>query len=182
MSQSWLSDMSEPIGRLPIFNGASFLYPPSVMASYICPVPSHLNGRMVSLDTRADIGFFCAARGVSLSENDVDADLNDIKEVISNYINSAPDLVTGRFYRLKYTDNEVCWQLTSSDGLRVYLLYVHILADVNSPFSYIKMVDLDKRKNYQLLDNQEIYSGDALMHMGIDLPYSSAIQLSLIHI
>ena len=176
MSQSWLSDMSEPIGRLPIFNGASFLYPPSVMSSYICPVPNHLNGRMVSLDTRADIGFFCAARGVSLSESDVDTDLNDLKEVISNYNNTAPDLVTGRFYRLKYTDNEVYWQLNSLDGARVYLLYVHILASVNSPFPHIKMVDLDKRKNYQLLDNQEIYSGDALMHMGIDLPYSSAIQ------
>jgi len=178
MSQSWTSDMSEPIGRLPIQNGASHLFPPCVMASYIGPVPSHLNGRKVSVKTRAEVGFFCAARGLSLNAEDVDADFDELKYYAKLYKETADDVVNGRFHRLQFDSNEVCWQLTSIDGARIYLGYFHILSAANLPFRKAKLVDIDPHRQYRLQGSDASYGGDALMHMGIDLPYVCAMQYS----
>lgn len=176
MSQGWVSDMSEPIGRLPIINGASYIFPPSVLASYICPVPSHLNGRQVSLKTRAEVGFFCAARGLSLNAEDVDKDFDALKAYAKMYQDTAEDVVNGNFYRVQYSDNEVVWQLNSADGSTVYLGYFHILSAANLPFRKARLVNLDAEKQYRLVDSELSFGGDALMAMGLDMPYVCAMQ------
>jgi len=176
MSQGWVSDMSEPIGRLPIINGASHLFPPSVLASYICPVPSHLNGRQVSLKTRAEVGFFCGARGLSLNAEDVDKDFDDLKHYAKMYQDTSEDVVNGTFYRVKYETNEVVWQLNSADGMTVYLGYFHILSAPNLPFRKVRLLNLDANKHYTLVDGDISYGGDALMNMGLDMPYVCAMQ------
>ncbi len=178
MAQGWVSDMSEPIGRLPIINGASYLFPPSVLASYICPVPSHLNGRKVSLKTRAEVGFFCAARGVSLNAEDVDQDFEGLTRYAKMYRETADDVVNGYFYRVQYDQNEVVWQLNSEDGNTVYLGYFHILSAANLPFRKAHLVNLDAAKQYRLVDSDLSFGGDALMNMGLDLPYVCAMQQS----
>jgi len=178
MAQTWTSDMSEPIGRLPIQNGASYLFPPSVQASYIGPVPSHINGRQVSLKTRAEVGFFCAARGLSLNAEDLDQDFEGLKHYAKFYRDTADDAVNGTFQRLRYDDNEVCWQLTSADKSTVYLGYFHILSGANLPFQNARLLGLDADAQYQLDDTELVFGGDALMQMGIDLPYVSAMQWS----
>jgi len=176
MSQSWVSDMSEPIGRLPIINGASHLFPPCVMASYICPVPSHLNGRQVSLKTRAEVGFFCAARGLSLNAEDVDKDFEALQHYAKLYQDTADDVANGQFYRVQYDDNEVVWQLNSADGNTVYLGYFHILSAANLPFRKTRLVDLQANAQYRLVDSDFSFGGDALMNMGLDMPYVCAMQ------
>ena len=176
MSQGWVSDMSEPIGRLPIINGASLLFPPSVLASYIGPVPGHQNGRDVSLKTRAEVGFFCAARGLSINLEDINADEQELKHYIELYKDTADDLVDGHFYRLKYTANEVCWQLSSADGGRIYVGYFHILSGPNLPFRRVKLQGLGIDAKYQLQSNEAVYGADSLMRLGIDLPYLDAMQ------
>lgn len=181
MSQGWVSDMSEPIGRLPIINGASQLFPLSVLASYICPVPSHLNGRQVSLKTRAEVGFFCAARGLSLNIEDVEKDFEALQYYAKLYNETADDVVNGKFYRVQYQDNEVIWQLNSADGNSVYLGYFHRLSAANLPFRRARLLELDAAAHYQLLDTQSVangltFGGDALMNMGLDMPYVCAMQ------
>lgn len=178
MSQGWVSDMSEPIGRLPIINGASYLYPPSVLASYIGPVPSHQNDRLASVKTRAEVGFFCAARGLSLNVADIDQDEAELKHFINRYKDSAEDVVNGRFHRLQYTRNEVCWQITSEDESTVYLGYFHILSAPNLPLRRAMLRGLDPDAKYTLEGSDAVYGGDSLMNMGIDLAYVHAMQLS----
>ena len=176
MSQGWVSDMSEPIGRLPIINGASHLFPPSVLASYIGPVPGHQNGRDVSLKTRAEVGFFCAARGLSLNVPDIEADEEELKHYIQLYKDSADDVVSGTFYRLKNTGNEVCWQLISADQQRIYLGYFHILSDPNLPYRRARLVGLESDAVYESSLTGKQHGGDALMRLGLDLPYLDAMQ------
>ena len=178
MSQGWVSDMSEPIGRLPIINGASYLFPPSVLASYIGPVPSHQNGRLASIKTRAEVGFFCAARGLSLSIADIDSNEVELKATIELYKRSARDLVTASFHRIIYNANEVCWQLISADQKTIYLGYFHILSAPNLPYRRARLVGLQGSARYRLKSNGDVYAGDSLMHMGLDLPYVHAMQLS----
>ncbi|MEO0369396.1 MAG: alpha-galactosidase, partial [Pseudomonadota bacterium] len=171
MAQGWVSDMSEPIGRLEIFNGASYFYPASTMASYIGPQPSHQNGRAVSLQTRADVAFFCAARGLSLNRDDLLDNNEALKSHLSHYKSTAQDVVEGQLYRLLNDGNQVAWQLTSRDGKRVYLGYFHILSKPNLPLRRIKLIGLNSDAKYRLVQpawqhGQPSYSGAELGNYG----------------
>ncbi len=176
MAQGWVSDMCDPVGRLSIINGASHLFPLSTLASYIGPVPNHQNGRVTSIKMRKEVGFFAAARGLSLNQSDLIHNQEELKQAIALYKDTAEDLLGGAFHRLKYTDNEVCWQLTSPDGQRIYLGYFHILAAPNLPYRRVKLVNLDGQSQYQEKLSGGVYGGDALMHLGVDLPYVDAMQ------
>lgn len=171
MAQGWVSDMSEPIGRLAIINGASYLFPLSVLASYIGPVPSHQNGRAASLKLRGEVGFFSAARGLSLNVDDINTDRQALKHYVELYKSTAKDLVEGTFYRIQYNDNEVGWQLSSSDGNTVYIGYFHILSAPNLPFRRLHLMALEPDQQYELKDRGESYSGEALMRVGLDMPH-----------
>ncbi len=176
MSQGWVSDMCDPIGRLSIIGGASHLFPLSTLASYIGPVPNHQNGRITSVKMRKEVGFFASARGLSLNEADLAADEEAIKQAIALYKDTAQDLVAGDFHRIKNTGNEVCWQLNSECGKRVYVGYYHVLSAPNLPFRRAKLVDLDPSAEYRLQSSGASFGGDALMALGVDLPYVDAMQ------
>ena len=97
------------------------------------------------------------------------------------YNDTADDVVNGKFYRVQYQDNEVVWQLNSADGSTVYLGYFHILSAANLPFRRARLLELDAAAQYQLLDRQLAasdlsFGGDALMSMGLDMPYVCAMQ------
>jgi alpha-galactosidase len=163
--------MSDPIGRLQIINGASYLYPTDTMAAYIGPSPNHQNGRVTSLQTRFLAGFFCAARGLSLSESDLAAHRDELFKYTEMARRSAEDMIGGRFDRLINNGNEICWQLTSADNNTVYVLYFHILSAPNLPFRRAYMTGLDAGADYLLSEDGSSYKGDGLMNSGLALPY-----------
>lgn len=171
MPQGWISDMSDPIGRLQIINGASYIYPTDTMAAYIGPSPNHQNGRVSSLQTRFLAGFFCAARGVSLNESDMAAHKDELCKYTDMARHSAKDMIGGRFNRLLNNGNEMCWQFTAADEATVYLLYFHILAAPNLPFRRAYMTGLDPASDYLLVEDGTSYKGDSLMRSGLALPY-----------
>lgn len=171
MPQTWTSDMCDPVGRLDIVNGASYLFPLDVTAAYIGPSPNHQNGRVSSIQTRFMAGVFCAARGMSLNEQDLADNHEELKSLMAFAKTTAPDMVGGRFDRLIKTDNEVCWQYTTRDSSKVYVAYFHILAAPNLPFRRARLVGLEEGADYVLQDDKSHYKGDALMKNGLPLPY-----------
>lgn len=170
MPQGWISDMCDPVGRLAIIGGASYLYPLDVMAAYIGPSPNHQNGRVSSLRTRFLAGVFCAARGVSLNEADIAAHQDEITDWMAFAKETKADMVGGRFDRVKNTGNDVAWQYSSRDEKTVYLAYFHILSGPNMPFRRAYFVGLEPTAAYQLTDSNETYRGDILMHSGLPMP------------
>ncbi len=173
MPQTWTSDMCDPVGRLNIINGASYLFPLDVTAAYVGPSPNHQNGRVSSIQTRFMAGVFCAARGMSLNEQDLADNHDELKGLMEFAGRTAPDMVGGRFDRLIKSDNEVCWQYTTRDEKTVYVAYFHILAAPNLPFRRARLVGLDDRATYVLQDDKSAFQGDALMNNGLPLPYVS---------
>lgn len=178
MPQTWTSDMSDPIGRLDIIHGASYMFPLDVMAAYIGPSPNHQNGRVSSIKTRFLAGVFCSARGVSLSEADISVHLEELCTHFRFTKDTAQDMIGGRFDRLIKNKNEVCWQFTNRDKSRVYVAYFHILAAPNLPFRRAHLTGLDILSEYKLTEDGSLYRGDALMHKGLSLPYVSTDQQS----
>jgi len=177
MPQGWISDMCDPVGRLEIINGASYLYPLDTTAAYIGPSPNHQNGRVSSLQTRFMAGIFCAARGVSLNEATIDAHKDELKNLMALAKETSADMVGGRFDRLVKTKNEVCWQYTSRERDTVYLAYFHILAAPNLPFRRARLTGLDPSAIYNLQEDGTRYQGDALMHSGMPMPYVATGQV-----
>jgi len=178
MAQGWISDMCDPFGRLDIINGASYLYPLDTMAAYIGPSPNHQNGRVSSVQTRFLAGVFCAARGISLSEAEIEADKSELQHFMALAKSTRFDMVGGRFDRLIKNDNETCWQYTDADGRTVYLAYFHKLAAPNLPFRRAHMVGLEPGHDYLLVEDGARYQGDALMRNGMPLPYVSTGHVS----
>ncbi|MDT8429432.1 MAG: alpha-galactosidase, partial [Pseudomonadales bacterium] len=176
MAQGWLSDMCDPVGRLEIVNGASYLFPPSTMAAYIGPSPNHQNGRISSLQSRGHVTFFCAARGVSLSATEMEAEQAGLQDLVSCYRESADMVVNAGFHRLLKTGNEVCWQLTAADGSEVYLGYFYLLASPNAQFRRVRLRGLDPQSFYCRAGRKEKLSGAALMHAGLAMPVMSLNQ------
>ncbi len=170
MPQGWISDMCDPIARLSIIGGASHLFPLDVTAAYIGPSPNHQNGRVTSVKTRFMAGVFCAARGVSLSEADIETHKDEVKDYMAFAKATADDMIGGTFDRVKKTANEVAWQYTTRDGNTVYLAYFHILSAPNLPFRRAHLVGLDPSADYHLEDSDENYRGDALMQSGMPMP------------
>ena len=178
MAQNWTSDMCDPIGRLDIINGCSYLFPLDVTAAYIGPSPNHQNGRISSIETRFNAGAFCAARGISLNEDDIETHKEELQSLMAFAQKTAPDMVGGRFDRLVKTENEVCWQYTSRDEYTVYLAYFHILSAPNLPFRRARLVGLDSNSDYLLVEDGTRYAGDALMQNGMLLPYVATGQVN----
>ena len=178
MAQNWTSDMCDPIGRLDIINGCSYLFPLDVTAAYIGPSPNHQNGRVSSLQSRFNAGVFCAARGISLNEADMDAHRAELQNFMKFANATASDFVGGRFDRLIRTGNDICWQYTSRDELTIYLLYFHILAAPNLPFRRVRLIGLDPMENYKLEADGTEYAGDELIQNGMPLPYVATGQVN----
>ena len=177
MPQGWISDMCDPVGRMDIINGASYLYPLDVTAAYIGPSPNHQNGRVSSVQTRFMAGVFCAARGVSLNEVEIDENIDEIRRLVALANATSADMVGGHFNRLVKNKNEVCWQYTSRDEETVYVVYFHILSAPNLPFRRARLVGLDPSAVYELQDKSETYQGDALMQSGMPMPYVATGQV-----
>jgi len=108
---------------------------------------------------------------VSLNVPDIDSDIDELKAAISLYKETADDLSNGRFYRLRYSANEVCWQLSSADDRRIYVGYFHILSCPNAPYRRARLQGLDSQSHYRLVSKNQVYGGAALMNLGVDLPY-----------
>lgn len=174
--QTWTSDMCDPIGRLDIIHGASYLYPSNLLTAYVGPSPNHQNGRVTSLNTRFLAGIFCAGRGYSLNKKDLHAHKDAIKNQVQFIKRTQEDVLDGKFYRLLKKENQVCWQYNNADASSIYLCYFHLLSRPNLPYHIIKMKDLNPDARYRRKDNSEIYNGDTLMNNGLPLPYVTVFQ------
>ena len=169
--QTWTSDMCDPIGRLDIVHGASYLYPSDILAAYVGPSPNHQNGRVTSIESRYLAGVFCAARGFSLNIDELGPDEIKSVDMYADFTKqTASDMLGGSFYRLVRHKNHVIWQYSTKDDAKVYVLYFNILSAANEPVRRVCLKDLDKHASYQLRQEGKSYRGDTLMHAGVELP------------
>lgn len=168
MPQGWISDMCDPVGRLSIINGASHLFPPDVMAAYVGPSPNHQNGRISSIKARYHAGLPCASHGLSLNAGDIETNRISLKRYVDQSKQSASDRLGARFDRLRHTQNETIWQMTSADGMTTHVMAFHILNAPNLPQRRVRLRGLDPDAHYAL-DAGSTYPGNLLMHRGLDL-------------
>ena len=106
--QIWASDDTDPIERLDIQKGLSYLYPVSTMGAHVSASPHSMTFRSTPLETRFHVAAF-GAFGYELDLGSISSlSKKEIKEQVSYYKQHRSTFQFGRFYRIdEESDYEV---------------------------------------------------------------------------
>lgn len=148
--QIWLSDNTDPIARLDIQKGASYLYPLSAMGAHVSASPHAQTLRSTPLPTRFNVSCFgCLGYELDLTALKP-VEENEIREQIKFYKQHRRTLQFGAFSRGEGLPE---WQETfscvSADGREAVAGNFRRLADSAPGFDTVSVPGLDKTAQYQ---------------------------------
>lgn len=172
MPQTWTSDDTDAVERLKIQYGTSLVYPISSMGAHVSAVPNHQVHRVTSLEMRGHVamagnfGYELDIAGMPREELDL------VKEQVAVYKEIRETIQFGDFYRLMspFEGNETAWIFVSPDKQEAVFFYYKVLGEPNEPFCSVRLHGLDVEASYEVLETGEVYGGDEVMHIGINIP------------
>ena len=199
----WTSDTNDALDRQAIQRGASYFLPQNVMGTHIGPQRCHVTGRTLSMAMRAATALM-GHMGAELNLlSEPEADLEQLKAAIALYKVHRNLLHAGDLYRLDTpvylnafgvvatNKSEAIFSLAfltghqatlpiqlAFDGLeptaryRIRLIWPQVWKPVISPC----IID-----SLNLQDDGSVFSGEALMRVGIQLPLVFPETVLLIH-
>ena len=139
--QVWCSDNTDPIERLMIQEGLSYLYPQSAFGAHVSASPHAQTLRATPLSTRGNVSFF-GCLGYELDLNHLlPVEEKEIKAQTELYKKYRRTFQFGTFYRLKNG-----WQV--SDGNTVLAGVFHGFRSAAPGWEYLRLKDMEKEKCY----------------------------------
>ena len=171
--QIWCSDNTDAINRTRIQYGTSFFYPVSAMGAHVSAVPNHQTGRVTSFHTRgvtAMAGTFGYELNPALLS---DEEKQQIREQIASYKKYERLINEGTYWRLSdpIHDEIAAWMSVSKEQDRALVSVVRLMAEANQAAVYVRLRGLKPEAVYLEEYSEKQYSGAALMHTGIVLPF-----------
>ena len=150
--QIWASDDTDPIERLDIQGGLSYLYPQSTMGAHVSASPHQQTLRETPLSTR----FNTAAFGVLGYELELKymtkAELRELREQIKFYKAHRRTLQYGRFYRFdEHKSNKRHWQVSSQDGKEHIVGHFQTLCTASEGPDMLRVHNLSAGASYHLV-------------------------------
>ena len=179
--QYWVSDNNNPIDRLKLHYGTSFVYPISTMGAHISD-----SGKFVPLQTKAVVAM-CGTFGYELDASKLSEEEQDIcREQSDLFRKYYPIIFSGDYYRLSNpfeVGNMTAWQHVTKDKTESLLSVVVTNLTCNGPQEYVKAKGLIPDAMYRINDGEQVLSGAALMHAGLpidrEVPEYSSFQFYL---
>ena len=180
--QYWVSDNNNPIDRLKLHYGTSFVYPTSAMGAHISD-----SGRFVPLETKAVVAM-CGTFGYELDATHLSRKEQKICKKQSDLFRKYYHITfRGDFYRLTNPfepGNMTAWQHVTKDKKESLLSVVVTNLTCNGPQEYVRAKGLIPDAMYSVNGSKETRSGAALMNAGIpinrEVPEYSAFQFYLV--
>ena len=68
-------------------------------------------------------------------------------------------------------DNFAAWQYVAKDGRKALLCMYQFHVVPNGPSSRVRMTGLEPEALYKRADTEEVFSGAALMNVGVPVPF-----------
>ncbi|MDY5987215.1 alpha-galactosidase [Sporofaciens sp. SGI.106] len=167
--QIWCSDNTDAVDRVRIQYGTSFGYPVSTVGSHVSAVPNHQTGRITSMHTRGVVAM-AGTFGYELDLGKLTKEeKEEIRQQVADYKKYAPLIQNGTYYRLTnpFTDETGAWAFVSEDQREVLLNVVLLEMHGNMTVPYVKLQGLDSDALYKDELSGKVYSGSALMEMGM---------------
>ncbi len=151
--QVWTSDDTDPIERLTIQQGASYLYPQSVMGAHVSAAPHGQTLRQTPLATRGNVSYFgCLGYELDLKHL-LPVEVKEIRQQIAFYKCYREIFQYGTFTR-----HALGWQVT--DGKTALAGVFHELVHAAPPYEQLRVTGLDREKRYR------VYSLDQAIRVG----------------
>ncbi len=180
--QYWVSDNNNPIDRLKLHYGTSFVYPTCTMGAHISD-----SGKFVPLETKAVVAM-CGTFGYELDATHLTKEEQEICwEQSQRFRKYYPILFKGDYYRLTNPfkmGNMTAWQHVTKDKGESLLSVVVTNLTCNGPQEYIRAKGLDPNAMYIVNGGETAYSGSALMHAGLpinrEIPEYTSFQFHLV--
>ena len=170
--QIWCSDNTDPVDRLQIQYGTSFIYPASSVGAHVSASPNHQTGRCTSLKTRGVVAM-AGTFGYELDLGEISEEEKDeIRVQIAQYKEFAPLVQKGMYYRLTnpQTANEGAWEFVSEDQREALVQAVSVRQHANMTVDYIKVKGLKENAMYRETESGRLYNSTALREAGIPMP------------
>ena len=141
--QVWASDDTDPIERLTIQEGCSYLYPQSVVGAHVSAAPHAQTLRTTPLSTRANVAFFgCLGYELDLKHL-LSVEVKEIKAQIAFYKQYREIFQYGDFRRTK-----LGWQV--SDGDLTLAGVFHGLVHAAPGYEQLRVAGLEKDARYRV--------------------------------
>ena len=170
--QIWCSDNTDPVDRLEIQYGTSFIYPSSSVGAHVSASPNHQTGRVTSLKTRGTVAM-AGIFGYELDLNRLaEEEKQEIRQQIRKYKKYAALVQKGLYYRLTnpQTDNQGAWEFVSEDRREALVQVVGIRKHANMTVDYIRVKGLRENTLYRETGSGKLYNSTALQEIGIPKP------------
>lgn len=175
MPQTWTSDDTDAYERIGIQYGTSMVYPCSAMGAHVSVVPNHQTNRITPFETRCNValgGNF----GFELDLSKLsDEDTQKAKAAVQLVKELRTVLQQGTFSRLidpSRHDNLASWQFVSEDEDQVVVCLYQRRVKPNMQPERVYLANLQPHARYRLEGTEEVYSGAALMHIGLSVPHT----------
>ena len=141
--QVWTSDDTDPIERLTIQSGASYLYPQSTMGAHVSAAPHAQTLRTTPLSTRGNVAFFgCLGYELDLKHL-LPVEVKEVKEQIAFYKQYRAVFQYGTFTR-----TNLGWQV--SDGKITLAGVFHELVHAAPGYEQLRLTGLKKEASYRV--------------------------------
>lgn len=149
--QIWASDDTDPIERLDIQGGLSYLYPISTMGAHVSMAPHQQTLRNTPLSTRFNVSCFgCLGYELDLKYL-TPKEKEEIKNQIAFYKKYRSLFQFGTFSRGEQAkENKTMWQCVSPDGEQAALGFFQGQQHAVEGYDYIKVSGLEKDALYQI--------------------------------
>lgn len=171
--QIWCSDDTDAIERIRIQYGTSFGYPISAVGSHVSASPNHQTGRAVDIHTRSVVAM-AGSFGYELDLKQLTEEEKEaVKRQIADYKKYWDLIHNGDYYRLHDPGQDTpmaAWSFVSKDKREALLNVVSLTTYANSPVFYVQCKGLDPGLKYYCEENNNIYDGNALEHIGVPMP------------
>ena len=134
--QIWASDDTDPIERIDIQNGLSYLYPQSTVGAHISADPHAQTLRATPLSTRANVAFF-GGFGLEFDlAHLLPVEETELKKTIAYFTAHRKTLQFGIFRRNRAEEGAVSWQVTGEKESLVALFHKLIPASPGHEWLY----------------------------------------------
>ena len=141
--QVWASDDTDPIERLMIQEGCSYLYPQSTVGAHVSASPHAQTLRSTPLSTRANVAFFgCLGYELDLKHL-LDVEMKEIKAQTAFYKQYRDVFQYGRFRRSK-----LGWQVSEGDVTIAGVF--HGLVHAAPAYEQLRVWGLEKNARYRV--------------------------------
>ena len=147
--QIWASDDTDPVERLEIQKGLSYLYPPSTIGAHVSSAPHQQTLRSTPLSSRFNVaGFGCLGYELDLKYLSR-VEKKEVKEQIAFYKEHRKTMQFGRFYRLDpLKSNKQHWQTVAKDGQESIAGFFQTQASASEGFDFLPLTGLDPKAVY----------------------------------